>query len=324
MTNGIGIDIHPYYQRGVDWPRVARETEVNWVYVKASDGAAPYAKQVGNQTYRPDTHVVGARSVGLPVGVYHYAQFGDPVAQADVLAREHQRLGANLPPMLDLEAPFVGDAKAAAFAKAFLARIAQHGHRPVLYLSSSHARAMRPDLWGIRDLVIWVASYGVNDGLQHPLTGGYPGRVDIHQYTSAGRVNGIAFATDLNRAYLDIGSTKGPSDVALKDETFEFRTPDGRVLRVDALTALANLYAERFYGSSTVPWTGPSGRAIDLGELAEVPGSTTVELPEDFAQQLAEELEARGVGGASPQDLAEAYRAAADKLAPGEVVQDPQ
>ena len=317
MATGIGIDVHPYYQRGADWARIKRDTQVGWAYVKASDGTRRYTKQVGTVLYVPDTHVNGARAHGIPVGAYHYAQLGDPVAQANVLSAEDVRLGTNLPPMLDMEDPFTGNAATTTFAKAFLNRMVQAGHRPCVYLSSSWARTMRPDLWGIPGLIIWIASYGPNDGVQHPLTGGYPGRVDVHQYTSTGKVNGIGFDTDLNRAYIDI--TQEASQVALKDELFQFKTPDGRTVGVTALDMLGNMYAERFYGSSTIPWAGPSGRAIDMGELAETP-TASVELPEDFAEQLAQELVDRGVGGVSPEMLAEAFKAAATTLEPGETV----
>lgn len=300
----LGIDIHPYYQRDITSWSAVRGAGVQWVYVKASDGGSAYTKQVGGVVYRPDTHVSGASSVSLPVGVYHYAQFGDPVAQANVLIREHQRLGATLPPMLDLEAPFTPNATARTFAVAFLTRIAAAGYRPVLYLSSSHAKTLRPDTWGIPGLVLWIASYGVNDGTQHPLTGGYPGRVDIHQYTSVGRVAGINADVDLNRGYVALTEEE---DVSLSTETFEFIEPGtGKKLAVNALTAIANLYIERFYGSQSGPWVGPSGRAIDLGELAEVPQTVTPE----FAAQVAEELAALGVGGATPEQVQAAVRAA--------------
>lgn len=298
----LGIDIHPYYQQGINWSTVLNASDVEWVYVKASDGGAAYAKTVGGVTYRPDTHVAGAKSVGLPVGVYHYAQFGDPVAQADILIEQHRRLGAALPPMLDLEDPFTGDTAASNFGKAFLNRIAQAGYRPVLYCSSSHAKNMRPDLWGIPGLVVWIASYGPNNGRQNALTGGYPGRVDIHQYTSVGQVAGINANVDLNRGYVALTE----EDDMAWDDTFEYTHPDGVTRKVKYGDALLNLWAERFYGSKTDPWTGPSGRAIDLGEAAETPA----EVPDEFVTALADELVERGVAGATAEQVQAAVRAA--------------
>lgn len=60
-------------------------------------------------------------------------------------------------------------------------------------------------------------------------------------------------------------------DVSLSDEYFEF-VPAGEtaVRRVRCIDALANLYVERFYGSATAPWTGPSGRRVDLDTSANL------------------------------------------------------
>jgi hypothetical protein len=144
------------------------------------------------------------------VGGYHFAQFGDPVRQADVLTSEVRRLSATgIPPALDLEAPFSPNATARDFAIQFLNRLRVNGFaRVTVYMSSSFAKAIRPDQWGIPGLVIWIASYGPNNGHRNPLTGGYPGRVDIHQYTSVGHVAGISGQVDLNESLADITTTE--------------------------------------------------------------------------------------------------------------------
>lgn len=225
-----GIDIHPYYQRSVSsWASVKKA--VSWVYVKASDGGAAYIKRVDGVTYRPDTHVGNAKRAGLPVGAYHYAQFGDPVAQANVLIAEHRRLGATLPPMLDLEAPFTPNQVARDFAIKFLRRLEAAGeYRPVVYMSSAFAKELRPDRWGIVGLIIWIASYSVNDGRRHALTGGYPGRVDIHQFTSRGRVAGMAGDVDLNEATIALGAAQpakpAPKPTPAKPTEEDELTPD--------------------------------------------------------------------------------------------------
>ena len=312
----IGIDIHPYYQRAVNWSTVRDHSDVAWCYVKASDGGYRYRKTVAGVDYVPDTHVAGAKSVGIPVGVYHYAQLSNPEAQAAVLLGEHRRLGASLPPMLDLEAPFQANSYARDFANAFLRRVADGGYRPCVYMSSSWAKTLRPDQWGIPGLIIWVASYGPNNGRQNALTGGYPGRYDIHQYTSTGRVNGISSDTDLNATHGGFEFTQQGDEMDWSD-TFDFTHPDGVTRKIKYGDAILNLWAERFYGSKTAPWTGPSGRAIDLGEAAELP----VELSEESAALLAEALAERGIGGATPAQVQEAVRAAFQRAGAAEAGQ---
>lgn len=87
------------------------------VWVKVSDGGAPYTRAESGVVYRPDTHVAGAKSRGNPRRGYHYAQLGPgPETQAEVLLGEVRRLGATgVAPMLDLEAPFHPDGAARNF-----------------------------------------------------------------------------------------------------------------------------------------------------------------------------------------------------------------
>lgn len=189
----LGIDIYRY-QTVTDWNAVRRHG-VSFVYVKGSDGGGP-------AIVRADSQVRGAQGVGLPVGLYHYAQLSpSPEAQADVLHREVQRLGAfGLPPALDLEDPFRPDGTARDFTLRFLARLHQLGYPKVtLYANVSMLKGIGAST--IDDdpsVVMWVANYSVNDGQRHSLN--YSGRVDVHQYTSKGSVNGISNWTDLNEA----------------------------------------------------------------------------------------------------------------------------
>jgi GH25 family lysozyme M1 (1,4-beta-N-acetylmuramidase) len=205
----FGIDIYRY-QTVTDWAAV-RRAGVEFVYVKATDGA-------GYAPVRADKQVRGAQGVDLPVGCYHFSQPGDPVAQANLLLSEVRRLNAaGVGPALDLEdnPPGTGkanipDSQKTGWALEFLRTVAAAGYRPTVYMSSSLAKTLRPDRWDIRALVIWIASYGVNDGRRHALTGGYPGRVDIHQYTSLGRVPGIAGAVDLSESLTPVVGQGSP------------------------------------------------------------------------------------------------------------------
>ena len=59
-----GIDVS-HYQGQINWREVARSKEVNYVYIKATEGA-----QLVDNTYL--TNLRGARHAGLKVGVYHF------------------------------------------------------------------------------------------------------------------------------------------------------------------------------------------------------------------------------------------------------------
>ncbi|MEV4052779.1 GH25 family lysozyme [Amycolatopsis sp. NPDC049688] len=193
-----GTDLHPYYQRGLRWDQV---NDIAFAWVKVSDGGAPYTVTRGGVTYRPDTHVAGARSRDIPVGGYHYAQLKPgPETQADVLLGQVARLGATgVAPMLDLESPFTPNGFARDFAVAFCRHVAAAGLRPAVYMSASFAAALRPDRWDVPDLVIVIARYGARPEAAGPAR--YVGRYDVHQYTSSGALPGSAGAVDLDESY---------------------------------------------------------------------------------------------------------------------------
>jgi GH25 family lysozyme M1 (1,4-beta-N-acetylmuramidase) len=195
-----GTDVHPFYQRGLQWDEAS---DLAFAWVKVSDGSAPYTRTEGGVVYRPDTHVAGAKARGIPVGGYHYAQLRPgPERQADVLLGEVRRLGATgVVPMLDLEVPFRPDAAAGDFGIAFCHRVAEAGFRPAVYMSASFAGALRPDRWDVPGLVIVIARFGARP--EAPGPGQYPGRYDVHQYTSGGSLPGSAGLVDFDESYTD-------------------------------------------------------------------------------------------------------------------------
>lgn len=193
----LGIDIYARYQTVTNWSAV-KAAGVGYTWVKLTDGG-------GRAASPGDALVAGAKAAGIPVGGYHYAQSSPtPEAQADILINEVERLGAKgLVPMLDLEAPFSPNAAARDFGTRFVRRVAARGYRPGVYMSDSFARTLRPDQWGISNLVIWIARYGSKPA--------YGGRYDVHQYSSTGRINGIsASGVDLNESYTNNHIVSGP------------------------------------------------------------------------------------------------------------------
>jgi GH25 family lysozyme M1 (1,4-beta-N-acetylmuramidase) len=193
----LGIDIYRSFQTVTSWPKV-KAAGVTYVYVKLSDGGGT---PVGG---RGDNEVNGAKSVGIPVGGYHFVQANPGAsAQADILINEVVRLGATgCVPMLDLEdnpagskLPNIPDSQKRGFATAFCQRVAARGFRPGVYMNNALAKTLRPDQWGIPNLVIWIARYGARPDAA-------AGRYDLHQYSSSGSIAGItASGVDLDESY---------------------------------------------------------------------------------------------------------------------------
>lgn len=198
-----GVDLYGLYNEVTDWPAVER-AGIEFAWIKLSDG----------NTNRDDYGYVGAgRSVGIAMGGYHYAQPGDPVAQADRLIGRCLAEGAlDLAPALDLEDPFTPNAAAIQFATRFLLRLAERGYVPCLYANNSMLNGILKPVRealkaaGVTNLKVWAARYG------SPLTVPY----DVHQYTSTGRVPGIAGDVDRNRG--DIPWNRRPDAIASTTE----------------------------------------------------------------------------------------------------------
>lgn len=308
-----GVDIYRY-QTVTSYAELARQ--VGFVWVKLTDGKAP-------AVVRGDAQVNGCRAVGLPTGGYHYAQPGNPEQQASVFLGELRRLDAlDIAAALDLEDPFTPNNQAREFGIRFCRAIAAAGVRPAVYMSASWAGVLRPDTWDIPGLVIWIAAYGANNGTRNPaaVTRYYTGRMDVHQYTSAGTIPGIRGLVDVNEAFTDIrNTTKQEDDVELTDKITMTRPTDGREITVTVGDILKNLFLSEFYGSANEPWKGAGSRQLLIQAAA---GKQTLDLSDDDIAQLADALVARGVAGATPDQVADALRDVFHSVPAGD--QEPQ
>ena len=233
-----GIDIYRY-QTVTNWQAV-KNSGVGYIWVKLTDGAGP-------AVVRGDKQVAGSKSVGIPVGGYHFCQSdgGTPERQADVFIAEVRRLGATgLVPMLDLEdnppgsgRPDIPDSQKRAWGIRFCRRVLELGFRPGVYVNNSVAKLTRPDGWGIPGLVIWIARYGAKPDAA-------AGRYDVHQYSSTGSVPGITGSVDMNESYTN-NHFAGSGRMA---------TLDG-----DDLKNIDGLVREALYGKTGM-WYGPRFR----------------------------------------------------------------
>lgn len=176
-----GIDVYTRYQNVHDWHAV-RRAGYEFAYVKVSDGTSSRA----DGGYGP-----AGRAAGVAMGAYHYAQFGDPVRQADLLCDRAIQAGlTDLAPALDLEDPFTPNATAVDFSIRFLRRVRERGFRPCLYANNSMMKTVQaPVRAAVPETYMWVARYGANPTVPY----------DVWQHTSSGHVPGIsASAVDLN------------------------------------------------------------------------------------------------------------------------------
>lgn len=183
-----GIDVS-HHQGQIDWSAVAASGEVDFAFVKATEG-------VSHRDRRFERNWKGAHKAGIPVGAYHYLSLCRGGAdQARHFAARVPRDPDALPPVVDIEPDARCNrgsrlGRAGAEVAAWIGVVEKHyGRRPIVYTSASFWRShlagegLRADLW--------AAAYS-----REPRVGTGPWL--FWQYTDRGWVSGIAGPVDQN------------------------------------------------------------------------------------------------------------------------------
>ena len=174
-----GIDVS-HYQGYINWERVAREDNVTFAYVKATEGAG----------YVDDLYLrnlYGAKRVGIPVGVYH---FFSPSASA-LVQLENFRDNVNpreqdLIPIVDVEKRGKGSlAQFQGRLKAFLDGVERmFGVKPIIYTGVNfYAKYLEGRFTGYRFMVARYADEFPGLSEDVPIV--------LWQYSSTSYVDGI-------------------------------------------------------------------------------------------------------------------------------------
>lgn len=145
-----------------------------------------------------------AKKAGILRGVYHYAEGGNAIAEADYFLKNIEGYIGDAILVLDWEStdnPTFGK-NDFNWCKTWLDHVYERtGVRPLLYCSA----AFRGRFSSIGDYGMWIAQYASNEttGYQeHPWNEGAYNCV-IRQYSSHGRLTGYSGNLDLDKAYMD-------------------------------------------------------------------------------------------------------------------------
>lgn len=180
-----------------NWKQI-RQQGISAVYLKASEGTG-----FVDRTFAERRNA--ARAAGLHVGAYHFARpdESDAKAQAKLFAEVVGKIGtSDLRPVLDFETSSTkhSPAQLDAWAREFntetkkLLKV-----MPIFYSYSAYIEMLRPS-WPI-GAGLWLASYGRNDGAEHPYVVPFPWKgVVAHQFTSQCRITGCSHAVDMSNA----------------------------------------------------------------------------------------------------------------------------
>ncbi|MCQ2821133.1 MAG: hypothetical protein MJ252_28060 [archaeon] len=197
------LDKYPNSEEGVDVS--AYDESVNWVKVKnAGITFAILRTTVKNGTMDSyfEENYKNALNAGLDVSGYHFSyslSTSEAVKAADNLIAKLN--GKKLPIYLDLEwsdQADLGKRKVTDIAIAFVKEMQKNGYEAHIYSNTDWYRNyFYPDELKALGCTFWIAAYGTDDGTKQERYRPNVGE-KIWQYTSRGRISGIAGECDRN------------------------------------------------------------------------------------------------------------------------------
>lgn len=198
----IGIDISTW-QKGINYEEMKTDPNVDFVILRSS-----FRKIADN---RFSEHVAGCRRVGIPIyGTYHFSyatsvkEAADEARFAVEMAKKEKLDPSETVIFYDFEYDTVNNAKkkgvtlkpsdCQAFTEAFLDIIEEAGYLPGVYYNQDYyVNWYGKNFLSNRRWYLWLADY----------TGGPSYPCDIQQYSSTGKVKGIAGNIDMNYWFND-------------------------------------------------------------------------------------------------------------------------
>lgn len=186
------------WQGTIDWKKVKASGKVGGVMIRA---VSTKSGQLYVDPYF-EANYAGAKSVGLPVGVYAYT-----VAVTEGMAKKELNLlktclegkSFELPIAMDVEDPRLKSLPAAELTKLVkmeLREIEKWGLYAILYTYSNFAD-YNLNMWQLNDFDLWLADYRNKRPTR---------KHGMWQYSSKGKVSGVSGVVDMNHVYKDYPS----------------------------------------------------------------------------------------------------------------------
>lgn len=189
-----GIDISNY-QAGINLSVVP----CDFVICKATEGTY-YVNPDCDRAYQQ------AKANGKLLGVYHYANGGDAVAEADYFLNNIQGYIGEAILCLDWEWQSNALCGTGGQARAWISKwcnriVEKTGVKPLIYASAS----LYKEVSGIGDYGLWIAQYANNNATGYQAHPWNEGAYDcaIRQYSSSGKLAGYNRNLDLDKFYGD-------------------------------------------------------------------------------------------------------------------------
>ncbi len=178
-----GIDVSKY-QGTVNWPKVAKDSTIKFVYIKATEGTS-----IQDPMYR--TNITKAKKAGLLVGSYHlYSSKTTAYQQMGNIRKVIKKSEQDLVPVLDIEGHHSGRLYMERVDKLLELMEKEYGVKPIIYTSE---KVYKLHFSGKKyaKYHIFIANYR-----------GYPTtRFTLWQYTETGHCPGISGCVDFIRIH---------------------------------------------------------------------------------------------------------------------------
>ena len=221
-----GIDVSNH-QGSIDWNKVAKDENVQFVYIKATEGAT-YVSPTFEQNIRE------ARKTGMKVGCYHFLRatsyIHDQFQNFIEYCREDEQ---DLAPLIDIEVKGSWlDEEVADSVKLFADLLEEHyGVRPIIYTGTNFYNKYLSEEFN-DGYELFIAKYSEDepkliDGTEYT----------IWQFTDCGEVNGI---------YTDVDQSRFNKGKSLKDILFTPIQRDPNVIaKVKVITPIISMNMQR-------------------------------------------------------------------------------
>jgi lysozyme len=203
LRNSKGIDIS-HYQTISNWNAV-KDSGISFVIIKSTEGSG-----VIDSSFQ--SHLNGAKSVGMKVGVYHFCRAKDiqsAIQEADFFISVINSVGGfgvlDIAPALDIETPEGASRdNVVAICRAWVERVKQaSGMQPLLYSFPSFADQYLDA--SLADIPLWYAYYNADQ----PSDKAGWSQWTFMQYSEKGHVPGIDGFVDLDEYSGDIDNYNG-------------------------------------------------------------------------------------------------------------------
>ena len=183
-----GIDVS-HHQGDIDWRTVAKDTNIRFVYIKATEGKTYIDKKY-------NTNIEQARKAGLLVGSYHYFRMtSTPKEQFEHIKRNIDKNEQDLIPMIDVE---TSDNKNLNAVRSSLKELidmveAHYGKKPLIYGTMRSYNTICAPYFN--DHLLYIGRYS---STKTPEIKG-KGNAAIWQFSEKGKIDGIPKPVDLCR-----------------------------------------------------------------------------------------------------------------------------